>query len=128
MNADTLLTFDDREQSILEWALDYGVTPDVIIARLKRGATVKEAISAPMRAAAGQRLPIFHRRQRVRLPTPSGKARPGETYTVNGVERTFKEWATSLGIGRQALALRLKAHGSLEAAVARGSNQRPLRG
>ncbi|MER9763714.1 hypothetical protein [Mesorhizobium sp. M0138] len=57
MNRNDLLTFDGITQSINEWALDYGIRTELIIARLKRGAEVERAITLPMRATPGERLP-----------------------------------------------------------------------
>jgi hypothetical protein len=41
INDSTLLLFEVVEQPIIEWALDYGITPAIIIGRLERGMSIK---------------------------------------------------------------------------------------
>jgi hypothetical protein len=36
INDSTLLLFEEVEQPIIEWAIDYGITPAIIIGRLKK--------------------------------------------------------------------------------------------
>jgi len=60
MTPATTLTFDGIKQAITEWALDYGIAPAVIIARLERGLPVEEAITRPMVTARGQKLTGKH--------------------------------------------------------------------
>lgn len=57
MTPATSLTFDGIEQPVTEWALDYGILPAVILARLERGLSVEQAITTPMVVAPGQTLP-----------------------------------------------------------------------
>jgi hypothetical protein len=51
-----LLTLNGVTQSITEWALDYGITPDVIMQRLRKGKTVEAAITRPTLVRRGMRL------------------------------------------------------------------------
>ncbi|WP_311028215.1 hypothetical protein [Mesorhizobium koreense] len=60
MTPATMIAFDGIEQPVTEWALDYGIAPAVIIARLERGMPVAEAITKPMVAARGQKLSGEH--------------------------------------------------------------------
>ncbi len=57
MTPETILEHDGIQQPIVEWALDYGITPAIIIGRLERGVAVSEAITIPMQTGfRGQRL------------------------------------------------------------------------
>lgn len=86
----TELTFDGTTQPISEWALDYGITPAVIIARLERGLSIEEAITKPMVVARGQRLPSSKRRGASQdFPPPLGTgvgstARDLQSKKLNG--------------------------------------------
>ena len=44
MTPATILEHDDIKQPIVEWALDYGITPAIIIGRLERGMSIADAI------------------------------------------------------------------------------------
>lgn len=57
MTPETILEHDGTSQPIIEWALDYGITPSIIIARLERGLSIADAITTPMQTGfRGQRL------------------------------------------------------------------------
>lgn len=57
MTPATILELDGIKQPIKEWALDYGITPAIIIARLERGLSIADAITTPMRTGyRGQKL------------------------------------------------------------------------
>lgn len=57
MTPATILEHDGIKQPIKEWALDYGITPGIIMARLERGMSVADAITTPMRTGfRGQKL------------------------------------------------------------------------
>ncbi|MCZ7930828.1 hypothetical protein O9X90_00745 [Agrobacterium leguminum] len=57
MTPETILEHDGIQQPVIEWALDYGITPAIIIGRLERGVAVSDAITIPMRTGfCGQRL------------------------------------------------------------------------
>ncbi|OCP17021.1 MULTISPECIES: hypothetical protein [unclassified Ensifer] len=102
MTPATILDHDGIGQPITEWALDYGITPAIIIGRLERGATIADAITTPMQIGLGtQRLPIFSPEQ---LPA---SRRKGTSYWVNGVSKTLTEWAAHVGISRTAFLVRL---------------------
>lgn len=136
MTCDDFLTFDDIEQPITEWALDYGVTPAVIIARLERGLSVEQAITTPMVTAPGQQLTGKHldsyitsqrhawqrdRRTVIRAVQKASRAaaqpqraakiaRPktmGRRYTFDGKTMTLREWAEHIGISFFALEKRV---------------------
>ena len=53
---DTMITFDGLSQPLNDWALDYGIYPDVITDRLARGWSVERTITTPMAVAPSQRL------------------------------------------------------------------------
>ncbi|MEX0408560.1 hypothetical protein ABGN05_23140 [Aquibium sp. LZ166] len=57
MRRTDLLTVGGITQSILEWALDYGITPEMIMARLRGGMKPHVAVAKPMRTKPGDRLP-----------------------------------------------------------------------
>ncbi len=110
MTPNTKLALDGTEQTITEWALDYGLTPEIIIARIARGTGNEAAITTPMRTGhAGQKLPIFHVRQKAR------DGRAATPITVNGVTRTRREWADALGISYRAFIQRVARHGPANA-------------
>ncbi|MGP4670255.1 hypothetical protein [Agrobacterium pusense] len=57
MTPATILEHDGIKQPIKEWALDYGVTPAIIMARIERGQTIADAITTPMKTGfRGQKL------------------------------------------------------------------------
>ena len=51
-----LLTLHNLSQSITDWALDYGIPPDLIIERLRTGKSIEEAVTLPMKVRRGDRL------------------------------------------------------------------------
>jgi hypothetical protein len=57
MTRNDLLAHDGVTQPITEWALDYGITPELILSRLSRGMRVGLAITKPMKTKPGDRLP-----------------------------------------------------------------------
>lgn len=66
MTPETILEHDGIQQPIIEWALDYGITPTIIIGRLGRGMSIEAAITTPMKTGYhGQRLPIFSQQQKM---------------------------------------------------------------
>jgi hypothetical protein len=109
------LTHHGTEQSITEWALDYGITPGIIIARLERGMTIGDAITTPMKVGhRGQRLPIFSRKQMCSRRAVQSYARK---HSIAGRSLTLREWAGVLGITYNALCQRMHKLGTLEAVV-----------
>jgi hypothetical protein len=141
MTPATKLTFDGIEQPITEWALDYGIVPAVIIARLERGLSIEQAITTPMVTAPGQRLTGKHldsyilgqrsawqrdrnkaarsnrcaNTTRPRTPRRSGKqARP---YTFDGKTMTLPEWASHIGKSASTLGKRIAAGWPIERAL-----------
>lgn len=118
MTPETILEHDGISQSILEWALDFGITPNVIIARLHRGMSVPDAITVPMVVAhSGQRLPIFSHEQ---VP----RNRRKDYFTVRGETKSLMEWASQIGITRTALLARVRVM-SIEDALALGAEEHP---
>lgn len=61
MTPATILEYDGISQPITEWALDYGITPAIIIGRLERGEAIANAITTPMQ--------LGHRGQRLNSPS-----------------------------------------------------------
>ncbi|MBO1024085.1 hypothetical protein IPU75_05110 [Ochrobactrum sp. SD129] len=120
MTPNTMLAYDNMEQTITEWALDYGITPGIIIARLERGMTTADAITTPMQVAHRcQRLPIFHKKQLKR----GERVKPKITRIQNirlltafGQSMTLKQWADHIGVKEMTLHARLKRK-SLEDAL-----------
>lgn len=118
MTPETILEHDGISQPILEWALDFGITPNVIIARLNRGMSIPDAITIPMVVAhSGQRLPIFSSEQ-----VPRNMRR--DYFTVRGETKSLMEWAKHVGITRTALLARVRVM-SIEAALALGAEEHP---
>jgi hypothetical protein len=117
MTPATILEHEGIRQSITEWALDYGITPAIIIARLERGMNIADAITAPMKIGhRGQRLPIFSRKQndRRRQYRPPSYAR---TYTYDGKTLTAHEWSLLTGIKQSTLASRIRKGWSIDRAL-----------
>lgn len=135
MTPATILEHDDIKQPIVEWALDYGITPAIIIGRLERGMSIADAITTPMFVGhAGQRLPIFSRKQQVfrgqrkhvrqaqrkqvrqaqRKRTNSNRAK---TYTHDGRTLTLADWALATGLSKDTIYGRLRAGWSIEQAL-----------
>lgn len=57
MTPATILEHDGIKQPIKEWALDYGITPAIIMGRIERGQTIADAITTPMKIGfRGQKL------------------------------------------------------------------------
>ncbi|TPW26387.1 hypothetical protein [Pararhizobium mangrovi] len=107
MNADTPVTFDGITQPITEWAFDYGIPADLIVTRLDEGMPIEAAITTPMVAVAGQRLP---KPPRTRL------------YTLDGETLSIKEWSERTGIPKSTIAQRLSRGTPLEVAIDREKN------
>ncbi len=102
MTPKTILDHDSAQQSITEWALDYGITPAIIIARLERGLSIADAITTPMMTGhKGQRLPIYSEEQ------TNVRRRYTKTFTVDGETKTIAQWATQIGITPRTLTKRL---------------------
>lgn len=122
MTPATILEHDGIKQPVTEWALDYGITPSIIIGRLERGDTITDAITKPMHVGHhSQRLPIYCREQVVGIRQhasrqPVQRKRP-QKHTVGDMSLTLGEWAAHLGITYVALCQRMHTRGSVEAAV-----------
>ena len=120
MTPATMITFEGHTKAITEWALDYGITPGIIIGRLERGDTITDAITTPMKVGhPGQRLPPFYKQRTV---TTGGK------HAFNGKSHTLREWADLLGIKYGTLCARIARLGSVDAAIDQGRSLRPRRG
>lgn len=122
MTPETILEHDGIQQPVIEWALDYGVTADIIIGRLERGLSVADAITTPMKIGfRGQRLPLVKNNQI--------KAKPksvGETHTANGETKTTAEWAAYIGVSKPTLSKWLKKL-TIEQAIAHGEKTKTTR-
>lgn len=142
MTPATLLTYDDTTQPVSEWALDYGVLPAVIIARLERGLSMEATITTPMVTAKGQQLRDKHldryimslpkRRQKRKASRSEGHRAPPASaprYTFNGEALTLMEWERRTGINRQTLRHRFKKGWPIERALTEPATQgrRPSR-
>lgn len=113
MTNDDLLTFNGVTQPITEWALDYGIYPNVIVNRLARGWTIERAITKPMAAAPAQRLSPAHfphlpSLARSRKPA-KGERRSAQLVEHNGRLLTLKQWSAIVGISPATLRHRLKS-------------------
>ena len=112
-----LLTYNGVTQSVTEWALDYGVTPDTINRRLRKGWPVERTITTPMRTKPGAKLKGAYldavtgaEKPARKLPCkPANVRRSTDIYlTFNGQERSLGEWATLTGIKHATLRHRFK--------------------
>jgi hypothetical protein len=133
MTPGTILKHEGRKQPIVEWALDYGITPAIIIGRLDRGMSIADAITTPMFVAhTSQRLPIFSRKQQAyrgqrkqaqhvqRKRTNSKRAK---TYTHDGRTLTLAEWALTTGLSKDTIYSRLHSGWSIERALTPGDGR-----
>lgn len=111
MTPATVLEHDGIAQPIVEWALDYGITPAIIIGRLERGASIADAITTPMRTGfQKQALPIFSAEQQ---STKSGGS-PARTYTYQDQSLTVDGWSLVSGLSRSSIRSRLRKGWSIE--------------
>lgn len=107
INDSTLLLFEGVEQPIMEWALDYGITPGIIIGRLGRGMSISDAITTPMLTGhAGQRLPIYSWKQVECVNRRRGLAK---TYSFEGRTLSVPEWSRLTGLKMSTIGYRLRA-------------------
>jgi len=114
MTPETILEHDGIQQPIIEWALDYGITPAIIIGRLQRGLSIADAITIPMKTGhQRQRLPIFSKEQ----VNSRSRNTVTPTHTVNGITRTIAEWAEGLNLSVSSLQQRLAKGMPLEVAL-----------
>lgn len=122
MTPETILEHDGIQQPITEWALDYGITPAIIIGRLERGMSVADAITIPMQTGfRGQRLPFVKNNQvKTRLKPVE------ETHTANGESKTLTEWAAEIGVSKSTLDKWLKKL-TIEQAIAHGEKTKASR-
>jgi hypothetical protein len=103
MTRDDLLTYGGITQPITEWALDYGILPETILMRLNRGMTVAKAITKPMRARPGDK-----------LPEPA--SRP-TTLIYDGRTLTYAQWAELTGLKSGTIRHRIACGWTAEAAL-----------
>ncbi|UXN61722.1 hypothetical protein [Phyllobacterium zundukense] len=122
MNPDTIITFDGTSQSVTEWALDFGITPEIIIARLQKGWDAEQAITRPMFAIKGQILNGSYIRRYLNprrtltttiKVTTKPKAKPAsiyegaKPYSLDGRTLTLAQWSKVTGIKVKTLQARL---------------------
>lgn len=119
---DTMLTHNGITQPITEWALDYGIYPNVITDRLARGWTTGRAITTPMIVAPRQRLSRSHmpgmeqygRAQRESRPLGPSRTKPGEHLTYDGRCLSIREWSELVGVGTAVIDRRIRDGWPLE--------------
>lgn len=127
---DTMLTHDGITQPITEWALDYGIYPNVITERLERGWTAERAITTPMIVAPQQRLCPKHLlnlpplRSSPKRPKGGSKgnggSRPSIFVEFAGDRLSFQQWSERTGIAASTLRKRIKAGWPVEIALSAG--------
>ncbi len=113
MTPATILEHDDIKQPVTEWALDYGITPAIIIGRLERGETIADAINTPMHVGhreqklASHDMEKFITQNMARWKRERGlqhrniKRRTGvepKTYTFDGKTLSITEWSAHTGL------------------------------
>ncbi|MGB6119577.1 MAG: hypothetical protein WBF87_15280 [Mesorhizobium sp.] len=116
MTHDSMLTYDGITQPITEWALDYGILPSIIAARLQGGLSVEDAITTPMVVAKGQKLcgpfidanvPAIPKERRPPRK-PRRTASHVRQYTFDGETLTLSGWSDRTGICAATLHYRLR--------------------
>ncbi len=125
MTPKSILAHDGIEQPITEWALDYGITPAIIIARLERGETVADALTTPMAVThCGQQLPIFHAKQRI---PKRRKRNPRVLYTLDGRTMNLSKWARHCDVNAATVRNRIAAGWPLDVALTARPNSTDAR-
>ena len=121
MRPATIVEHNEISQPITEWALDYGLTPGIIMARLERGMPIAEAIETPMRVGhIGQRLPVYSIKQfsqKAGKRKVSASTRNDRTYTFRGETLTIREWSEIIGVNASTVAYRIRRGWSMERAL-----------
>lgn len=119
MTRDDLLTFDGITQSINEWGLDYGITPQTIMRRLHGGMSVEVAICKPITARPGDQLPepVVARPRAIKLAKP----RVVDRYIYGGKSHTVTEWAELTGISPETMRSRIKAGHPMKDVLRKGT-------
>lgn len=129
---DAMLTHDGITQPITEWALDYGIYPNVITDRLARGWSVDRAIITPMVTAPHQRLDHKHlpdlptlRRVAKRLKATAlskgkGGSRPSIFVEFAGDRLSLQQWSERTGIAASTIRRRIKAGWPVQIALSAG--------
>lgn len=107
MNRDDPITFEGVTQSIADWALDYGITADTIVRRLAGGMSVEKAITKPIPAKPGDKLP---EEQPKRMPVK---------LTHAGRSMTVHEWSDEIGISTATIYHRLNRGWTVEQTLTR---------
>ena len=102
-----LLTFKGKTQTVIEWADELDICVGTIRTRLGRGRTIEDALSTSI----------------LKSGPPSGNPTTRKSIeeqlrlTLNGVDKTVKEWASSLGLRASTIYDRLKRGCSIEEAL-----------
>ncbi len=113
MNVHSRLVYQGVSQSILDWALDYGIPPSTIIKRLANGWSVGCAIVEPIQAKPGEKLTWHHL-----APTPSRRGPASRVHlTVDGISKPLVDWAKDFNIHPDTLRVRIKRGMSPEDAL-----------
>lgn len=102
---ETIVEHDGVSQPIAEHALDYGIPAELIIERLAQGWAIERAITEPMPARRGEKLPRRKPRHNERLITFAGKS------------QTVRQWAAETGVKRTTILYRLKQGWALRRAL-----------
>ncbi|MFK4256456.1 hypothetical protein [Agrobacterium tumefaciens] len=139
MTPATILEHDGIKQPISEWALDYGITPAIIIGRLERGATAADAITTPMKVGhRGQRLPTFSRKQSAIRPgshlpreprghrvceRPTGRTHNAKPIEYDGLSLTVREWSNHCGVPFNTIYQRLRMGWAIADALTPGDGR-----
>lgn len=118
-NKETLLAYDGITQPITEWALDYGITSDTILERLRLQWPVGMAITLPMIVPDGYRLPksITDKASTVH------ELNAGSPIECRGTNLTLGQWAAQLGTKVETLKRRLCKGMSIEAALTKSASR-----
>lgn len=111
MTADNVLTLGGEAMSIADWALEYGIFPSLILERLERGWSAERAITKPMFALPGQKLPKKSR------PNRAGGTRTGRQLVHGSEALTVRQWSERTGIHTATINYRLRTGNSVAEAL-----------
>lgn len=121
----SLITFEGEEHSLQEWAAILNIRPVTLLARLKAGKSVEEALTEPLAPTQSYLRPLQEIRVRSSFHVAEGlfveevrqqgkPGRPIQMLTYKGIRKATKEWARDLGITPEGLRHRVKNGWPLE--------------
>lgn len=114
----TDLTIGGVTQPVTEWALDYGLPPELIELRLEAGWTPRRAVTAMVPFDPKRRRDHFSLLRRTIAKQNGTWVSPkNKPHEINGECRTWNEWCAHFGIGYSTFMQRRHKGWSIEKAL-----------